>query len=172
MAETEKFLSINELYVNAKEEYTYQRNRMQRVENKVKVIITLLTTIFTFELANALNVLNLKIRIDSFDNFKIFLQAMFSNIPYFISLIAMLIALVLLIVVIFSLKCKYLDIVKIYNSEIYNEPKEVAIPFYVILYTKCIFENNKRFNRLYKMINAVIIFSIISLISFGVSYLF
>ena len=172
MADSKNYPSIEELYKTVKDEYAYQRNRMQRIESKIKVIITILTTVFTFEIANAFSVLDLNLKIDSVDSLKVFFKAGLANIPYVVSIVSMVAAIILLLIVTFSLKCKYLDVVKLYNNKIYNEPIEVVVPFYTVSYVKCIFENNKRFNRLYRFNNAVIFLSVISFISFCISYLF
>lgn len=163
--------SVEFLYNCAKEEYNYQRERIQKLEAKVEMIIGFISTVFTFEIANAFHVLKIDYIIDSFEKLKSFLSVMIRNIPYVISLILLIISIVLLLTVIFSIKLKVVSVLAFYNKEKYNENKIDILTYTSSLYVACTEANFNKLNKLYKMIYAVIIMSIVSMISYGISYL-
>ena len=79
------YVSIDFLYGIAKEEYDYQRERLKKIETRVELIMGVVGAVFTFEIANALKVLDIDYSISSFVNFKKFLCKMFLNVPYLLS---------------------------------------------------------------------------------------
>lgn len=166
------YASIDILYENAKEEYIYQRERLEKIEAKVELIITLVSAVFTFEVANALKVLNIRHSIDSVEDFLNFLMAMWGNIPYLISLVLLVIAIVKLIFIVLNIKCRVVDIVKLYNKKVYTKTRDEVIPYLTAVYIKCNAYNFEKINSLYKKISRVVIIAIISILSFGLAYIF
>ena len=169
MADEKIYQSIDKFYEIAKEEYNYQRNRTQRVEDRTKFIITLLTPAFTFELANASNVLYFP---DDFDSCKNILKFIGLNIPYFISILTMSLAIIIIFIIIKGMKYDSIDVFKFYNKKLPELPPEKVISYYTMKCLRCTNRNRKRINKMYKRLNVVIAFSVISVISFGLSYLF
>lgn len=166
------YASIDLLYENAKEEYHYQRERLQKIQSKVELIMTLVSAVFTFEIANAMKVLDIDYSIDSSEHLQGFLAAMLGNFPYMISLVLLITAIVKLILVVFNIKCRVVDIVKLYNQKIYSRTREEVIPYLTALYVKCSAYNFQKINYLYRQINAVVIMVIISFLLFGIAYIF
>ena len=171
--ENDPYPSISLLYEIAKEEYFHQKNRMQNIESKISITITVLTFFFSFEIANLLNVLDIDFKINSWDSFFSFLNIARTNIPYMLSLIFMLISIFMLLFVNFNLKSKCIDLMNLYNhKKIYRKTCDEAVVIYTFTYLACIYNNNDKLNKLYKHINMVIIFAIMSIVFFALSYLF
>lgn len=164
--------SINLLYNQAKDEYNYQRERLQKMESKVELIITFVGTILTFEISNAKKLLNFCYTSDLTNNLKTLVRATINNIPYLLSLILLCVSVIILLVVFFNIKCRVVNIVKLYNDKTYNYNENDYTKYLTALYARCISYNYNKINYLYKLINCVVILSIISIISFGIAYLF
>lgn len=169
--ENSMYVSIDALYDIAKEEYDYQRERLQKVETRVELIMGVVGAVLTFEIANALKVLDIDYSINSFTNFKKFLCRMFLNIPYLLSFLLLIASIIMLIYVGVNIKGRVVDVVKLYNRKIYNKPKEDITPYLTALYVKCSAYNFKKINSLYKNINLVILMSIGSMLLFGIAFL-
>lgn len=169
--ENNVYVSIDTLYNIAKEEYDYQRERLQKIETRVELIMGVVSAIFTFEIANALKVLNIDYPINSFTNLKRFLGRMIQNIPYLFSFLLLIVSIIMLIYVAVNIKGRVVDVVKLYNKKMYSKPKEDIVPYMTALYVKCSAYNFKKINFLYKKINSVILMSIGSVILFGVAFL-
>lgn len=172
MPNNSAYVSIKILYNNAKEEYNYQRERVQKLESKIELIITLISTIFTFEIANVLNVLKIDYLINSVENFNKFVSEMLKNIPCIISLVTMVVAIILSIIIIFKVKIRVVNVVDLYNTGIYKYSEDKILPYLTALYVRISDYNFRKLNFLYKLINVVVIISIVSIISFGIAYLF
>lgn len=164
--------SINLLYDHAKNEYNYQRERLQKIESKSELIITFVGSILTFEISNAKKILKFCFTSDLIGNLKILGKAIINNIPYLLSLILLMISIIILLVIFFNIKCRIVSMVKLYNDRVYHYNKDDFTKYLTALYVKCISYNYTKINYLYKLINCVVILSIISIISFGIAYLF
>ena len=165
------YVSIDFLYGIAKEEYDYQRERLKKIETRVELIMGVVGAVFTFEIANALKVLDIDYSISSFVNFKKFLCKMFLNVPYLLSFLLLIASIILLIYVGVNIKGRVVDVVKLYNGKIYSKPKEDITPYLTALYVKYSAYNFKKINSLYKKINLVILMAIGSMLLFGIAFL-
>lgn len=165
------YISIDTLYEIAKEEYDYQRERLQKLEAKVELVLGVVSTVFTFEIANALNVLDIDYSINSLENLKNFLCKMFLNIPYLVSFLLLIASIILLIYVSVNIKGRVIDVVKLYNQKIYSKPTEEVVPCLTALYVKYSAYNFKIINSLYRKINIVILMSVGSILLFGIAFL-
>lgn len=164
--------SIKLLYDQAKDEYNYQRERLQKIESKVELIITFVGSIFTFEISNAKKLLNFSYSSDLINTLKALVKSTINNIPYLLSLILIFISVIILLVIFFNVKCRIVSIVKLYNDKNYHYNENDYTKYLTALYVRCISYNYTKINYLYKLINGVVILSIISIISFGIAYLF
>lgn len=165
------YISIDTLYDMAKEEYDYQRERFQKIEARVELIMGVVSAVFTFEIANALKVLNIDYSINSFANLRKFFYTMFQNVPYLISFFLLIASIIILIYVGVNIKGRVIDIVKLYNGKIYNKSKEDIIPYLTALYVKYSAYNFRKINSLYKKINLVIFMVVGSMLLFGMAFL-
>lgn len=165
------YVSMETLYDIAKEEYVYQRERLQKIETKIELIMGLVSAVFTFEIVNAATALDIDFAVDSSVGLKKMVHKILCNIPYTFSLCLLIASIILLIYVGINVKCRIVDIVKLYNKKVYSKPKEELIPYLTALYVKCSAYNSKKINSSFRQINLVIMMSIVSVLLFGVGYL-
>lgn len=161
--------SIEMLLESEKEEYNYQRMRLQNIESKVEMIIAIVGSVVSFEIANVANVLKIEYTVNSIENLWKFAKDMICNFPYTISLVLLLISIFRLMKVLINLQYKIVDVVELYNQKIYMKSTEEVIPYLTAIYAKCNAINMKRLNCYYKKINSVVVLTIISLVLFGIA---
>ena len=161
--------SIEMLLESEKEEYNYQRMRLQNIESKVEMIIAIVGSVISFEIANAAEVLKIEYAVNSIENLWKFAKDMMCNFPYAASLVLLMLSVFRLIKVLINLKYKMVDVVKLYNQKIYMKSTEEIVPYLTAIYTKCNAFNLKRLNSYYKKINSVVVLTLISLVLFGIA---
>lgn len=159
--------SITILFEIEKEEYDYQRQRLQNILIKAELIIAVIGSVISFEIANAVKILQLYDTAVSVKNMRNILWYITGNFPYLISLITLLFSIFVMISVFVSLKCRTVDVAKLYNKKVYKMSEEDLLPYLTALYAKCNAYNFSRINSYYKKINAVIILTIVSIVLFG-----
>ena len=165
------YASINILFEMSKEEYNYQRERLGKLESRIALVIGIVSPVFAFEIANVHSVFGCA-SIDSMNEGINIIKNVLWNFPYCMSISILIITMVLLFYIGLNIKCKIIDIVKLYNNKIYSMEKEDVIPYLTALYVKCSYHNMKSMNRLFRLLNIVIGLVGVSFILFGVSYLY
>ncbi len=134
---------------------------------KAELIIAVIGSVISFEIANAVKILQLYDTAVSVKNMRNILWYITGNFPYLISLITLLFSIFVMISVFVSLKCRTVDVAKLYNKKVYKMSEEDLLPYLTALYAKCNAYNFSRINSYYKKINAVIILTIVSIVLFG-----
>lgn len=162
--------SIMMLFEIEKEEYDYQRQRLQNILIKAELIIVVIGSIISFEIANAANILKICETANTMDGFQT-LRQVAGNLPYLILIIVLLVSAAIMIWVLVSLKYKTVNVVKLYNNKVYKMAEKDLFPYLTALYAKCNAYNFQRINSYYKRINAVIVLAIVSIILFGIAYI-
>lgn len=167
MADEKIYQSIDKFYEIAKEEYTVQRNRLYKLEDKTKFLISLLIPTFTFEFTNLCKLSGAS-ESDFLDNIK----NLWILMLYFLSIASMLLAIILLfiIIIIMGFKNEIVKIDELYDRKLYLEDPKVFMGYYINRCSKCIKHNSKKLNKQYKLLNLAIFFSVISIAAFCFFY--